>query len=72
MRKTVLFRGWYYSGIKKLRDDERLEAYDAIMAHAFTGETLAVSSEIAPAINMILGSIDYDIGNYEKKKAEMG
>ena len=68
---TALFRWWYYSSIKTLPDDERLEAYDAIMGGAFMDEAPTCSPEVAAVVSMILERIDTDTRNYEEKRAAM-
>lgn len=66
--RQMIFRKHYYEGISKLPDKERLEAYEAIMKYAFTGERAATSDLCAPLLTVIFCSMDVDFEMYEAKK----
>lgn len=66
--RQMIFRKNYYEGISKLPDKERLEAYEAIMKYAFTGERTATSNLCAPLLTVVFCSMDADFEKYEKKK----
>lgn len=66
--KQLIFRKNYYEGISLLPDKERLEAYDAIMRYAFTGERVETSDLCVPLLSVIFFSMDADWEKYEAKK----
>lgn len=68
--RQMIFRKNYYSGLKKLSPDKRLEAYDAIMCYVFNGELVDISPECVPVLAVIFDSIEADFRKYEKKIKE--
>lgn len=63
--KTIIFCSSYWNALSLFDQAKRLEAYDAIMAYAFTGEMKKVSRECAPAVSLICSSIEFDYSKYE-------
>lgn len=66
--KTFIFRSSYWGALSLLEPEQRLEAYDAIMTYAFTGQAKKVSKVCAPAFSLICSSIDCDRNKWEAAK----
>lgn len=68
--KTIIFRSSYWDALSLFEPEQRLEAYDAIMAYAFTGTLKKPSKEVVPVVSLICSSIDFDYSKYETAKKE--
>lgn len=66
--RQLIFRKSYYDALMKMTPEQRLEAYDAIMAYAFDGEEMETSAGVAPVLSIIFDSIDQDFRRYEAAK----
>lgn len=68
MAKTIIFRSGYWDALSLLEPEQRLEAYEAIMTYAFTGQTKKVSRMCAPVFSLICSSIDSDLAKWKEAK----
>ena len=68
--RQLIFRRLYYNALMKLSPEQRLEAYDAIMAFAFRGVAKETSASVAPVLSIIFDSINQDFRRYEEAKEE--
>ena len=65
-RNTVIFYKDWYEAIREFPDDERLQAYDAIMQYAFE-EQQPADKFIKAATALMRSTIDRDNNRYEEK-----
>lgn len=74
MKRQLVFRKTYYTGIKGLDPEKRLEAYDAIMQYAFETppELSTLSKDVRPVVSIILDSIEADFQRWKAKQEERG
>lgn len=74
MKRQLVFRKTYYTGLKGLDPEKRLEAYDAIMQYAFETppELSTLSKDVRPVVSIILDSIEADFQRWKVKREECG
>lgn len=72
MKRQLIFRKTYYTGLKGLDPEKRLEAYDAIMQYAFATppELSTLSKDVRPVVSIILDSIEADFQRWKVKREE--
>lgn len=72
MKRQLIFRKTYYTGLKGLDPEKRLEAYDAIMQYAFETppELSTLSKDARPVVSIILDSIEADFQRWKVKREE--
>ena len=72
MKRQLIFRKTYYTGLKGLDPEKRLEAYDAIMQYAFETppELSTLSKDACPVVSIILDSIEADFQRWKVKREE--